>query len=51
MPEMKDIILNYIKNEYVEEGCDLEVTYATPLDFGRNRRFVFDGVAQAVPRK
>jgi acyl carrier protein len=34
MAEMKDIILNYIKNEYVEEGDDLEITYATPLISG-----------------
>ena len=34
MPEIKDIILNYVKNEYVEEGDDLEITYATPLISG-----------------
>ncbi len=34
MPEMKDIILNYIKKEYVEEGDDIEVTYTTPLISG-----------------
>ena len=34
MPEMKDIILNYIKNEYVEEGDDIEITYVTPLISG-----------------
>ena len=34
MPEIKDIILNYIKNEYVEEGDDIEITYVTPLISG-----------------
>jgi acyl carrier protein len=34
MPEMKNVILNYIKNEYVEEGDDIEVTYTTPLISG-----------------
>lgn len=35
MPEnLKDIILNYVKNEYLEEGDDREVTYDTPLISG-----------------
>jgi D-alanine--poly(phosphoribitol) ligase subunit 2 len=34
MPELKDVILNYVKNEYVEEGDDLVVTYTTPLISG-----------------
>jgi acyl carrier protein len=31
---LKDIILNYVKNEYLEEGDDREVTYDTPLISG-----------------
>jgi acyl carrier protein len=34
MSDLKDIILQYVKNEYVEEGDDLEVTYTTPLISG-----------------
>lgn len=34
MPEIKDIILTYVKKEYVEEGDDIEITYATPLISG-----------------
>ncbi|MCX6831121.1 MAG: acyl carrier protein [candidate division Zixibacteria bacterium] len=34
MPEIKDIILTYVKKEYVEEGDDIEVTYMTPLISG-----------------
>jgi acyl carrier protein len=34
MPEIKDIILTYVKKEYVEEGDDIEVTYTTPLISG-----------------
>ena len=34
MPEMKDIILTYVKKEYVEEGDDIDVTYTTPLISG-----------------
>ncbi|MBU0743631.1 acyl carrier protein [bacterium] len=31
MDEMKDTILEYIIDEYVDEDDDLEVTYDTPL--------------------
>lgn len=34
MSDLKDAILNYVKNEYVEEGDDLEITYTTPLISG-----------------
>ncbi len=34
MSEIKDIVLNYVKNEYLEEGDDREVTYDTPLISG-----------------
>jgi len=34
MPETKDIILTYVKKEYVEEGDDIDVTYTTPLISG-----------------
>jgi len=34
MPEIKDIILTYVKKEYVEEGDDIDVTYTTPLISG-----------------
>lgn len=34
MPELKDVILKYVKNEYIEEGDDLEITYNTPLISG-----------------
>jgi acyl carrier protein len=34
MAEIKDIILTYVKKEYVEEGDDIEVTYTTPLISG-----------------
>lgn len=31
---LKDIILNYVKNEYLEDGDDREITYDTPLISG-----------------
>lgn len=34
MSATKDIILDYVKNEYLEEGDDREVTYDTPLISG-----------------
>ena len=33
MEDIKDIVLKYVKNEYVEDD-DLEVTYDTPLISG-----------------
>ncbi len=32
--ETKDVILEYVKNEYLEDGDDREVTYNTPLISG-----------------
>ena len=32
--ETKDVILEYVKNEYLEDGDDREVTYDTPLISG-----------------
>ncbi|MCX6161449.1 MAG: hypothetical protein NTV87_08970 [Ignavibacteriae bacterium] len=34
MSEIKDTILEYVKNEYLEEGDDREVTYDTPIISG-----------------
>jgi acyl carrier protein len=34
MAEVKDIVLEYVKNEYLEEGDDREVNYDTPLISG-----------------
>jgi acyl carrier protein len=34
MALIKDEILDYVKNEYLEEGDDREVTYDTPLISG-----------------
>ena len=34
MSQIKDAILDYVKNEYLEEGDDREVTYETPLISG-----------------
>ncbi len=34
MPQTKDAILEYVKNEYLEEGDEREVTYDTPLISG-----------------
>lgn len=34
MSAVKDIVLNYVKNEYLEEGDDREITYETPLISG-----------------
>jgi acyl carrier protein len=34
MASTKDTILEYVKNEYVEEGDDMVVTYDTPLISG-----------------
>ncbi|HDL03705.1 MAG TPA: hypothetical protein ENH25_06200 [candidate division Zixibacteria bacterium] len=34
MSDTKDVILEYVKNEYLEEGDDQEVTYTTPLISG-----------------
>ncbi|MFA5011707.1 MAG: acyl carrier protein [Ignavibacteria bacterium] len=32
--ETKDVILEYVRNEYLEDGDDREVTYDTPLISG-----------------
>lgn len=32
--ETKDVVLEYVKNEYLEDGDDREVTYDTPLISG-----------------
>jgi acyl carrier protein len=34
MPQVKDVVLEYVKNEYLEEGDDREVNYDTPLISG-----------------
>jgi acyl carrier protein len=34
MSQTKDIVLEYVKNEYIEEGDDREVNYDTPLISG-----------------
>jgi len=34
MSATKDVILEYVRNEYLEEGDDREVTYDTPLISG-----------------
>ena len=34
MADMKDVILEYVKNEYLEEGDDRVVTFETPLISG-----------------
>jgi acyl carrier protein len=34
MPELKDIILEYVKREYLEEDDDRQVGYDTPLITG-----------------
>jgi len=34
MSQIKDVILDYVKNEYLEEGDDRVVTYETPLISG-----------------
>lgn len=34
MSEVKDIVLTYVKNEYLEEGDDRVITYDTPLISG-----------------
>jgi len=34
MPQIKDEVLEYVKNEYLEEGDDREVTFDTPLISG-----------------
>lgn len=34
MSELKDVILEYIQEEYLEEDDDMEVTYDTPLISG-----------------
>lgn len=34
MSAIKDVILEYVKNEYLEDGDDREVTYDTPLISG-----------------
>ncbi len=34
MSVIKDTILEYVKNEYLEEGDDREVTYDTPIISG-----------------
>ena len=34
MSDLKDVILEYIQEEYLEEDDDMEVTYDTPLITG-----------------
>ena len=34
MSALKDVILDYVKNEYLEEGDDREVNFDTPLISG-----------------
>lgn len=34
MSELKDVILEYIQEEYLEDDDDMEVTYDTPLISG-----------------
>jgi acyl carrier protein len=34
MSDLKNIVLNYVKNEYLEEGDDREVNFDTPLISG-----------------
>ena len=34
MSDTRDVILEYVKKEYLEEGDDQEVTYTTPLISG-----------------
>ena len=34
MAELKDVILDYVKKEYLEEDDDREITYDTPLISG-----------------
>ncbi len=34
MDSVKDLILNYVKNEYIEEGDDRVIEYDTPLISG-----------------
>jgi acyl carrier protein len=34
MSDVKNIVLNYVKNEYLEEGDDREITSSTPLISG-----------------
>jgi len=34
MSDVKQIVLDYVKKEYLEEGDDREVTYSTPLISG-----------------
>jgi acyl carrier protein len=34
MESVKDLVLNYVKNEYIEEGDDRVIEYDTPLITG-----------------
>lgn len=34
MPSIKDTVLQYVKNEYLETDDDREITYTTPLISG-----------------
>ena len=34
MSEIKDVVLEYVQEEYLEEDDDIEVTYDTPLISG-----------------
>jgi acyl carrier protein len=34
MPQIKEVVLDYVKNEYLEEGDDREVFFDTPLISG-----------------
>jgi acyl carrier protein len=34
MEQVKDVVLNYVKKEYLEDGDDREVVYDTPLISG-----------------
>jgi len=48
MEDIKDIVLEYVKEEYLEDE-DEELTYETPLIsyFRWDRGFLFHGISQA----
>ena len=50
---MKDMILEYIKNEYLDEdeAEDIELNENTPLISGRHRRQLQHGEPEAVSRE
>ena len=49
MAELKDAILDYVKKEYLEEDDDREIILRHAADLGRHRRFLFHGLAEALP--